>query len=106
VFIVNFVYREIYTDQQFYSESYKDFPNIQKVLPPNDSEQMDVDLHSNINEIEYFRSDCEIDSYSVKTQNYLEDIIIQTDLSSRAYYALKCLVENDVYHSKKRLFDF
>jgi hypothetical protein len=67
VFIISCFYRGIFTDQQFCCESYKDFPNIRNVLPPIDSEQMDVDLYSNINEKEYLCSDCGSYIYSAKT---------------------------------------
>jgi hypothetical protein len=75
------------------------------MFPPIDSEQIDIDLLSNFNGSEDLDSldECESESDSVKTQNYLEDYIYRNDLSSRAHETLKYLVQNNAYHSKKRL---
>jgi hypothetical protein len=75
------------------------------MFPPIDSEQIDIDLLSNFNGSEDLDSldECESESDSVKTQNYLEDYIYRNDLSSRAHETLKYLVQSNAYHSKKRL---
>jgi hypothetical protein len=100
---INCVYREIFEEKHSFSESNKDFPNIQNVFPLYDSEQMDIDLISNSKESEYLDSVSECESDSVKTQNNLEDSNDQNNLSSRVLQALKILVQKNAYHSKKTL---
>jgi hypothetical protein len=104
VYTVNCVYREIFENQKFFIESDKDFYDIQNEFPPIDSEQKEFDLSSpsNDNDLLVFDSNSE----SVKTQNYSEDSTYHIDLSSRALEALRCLVQNNAYTSKKRLYAF
>jgi hypothetical protein len=97
---VNCVYREIFGDQKFPSESVEDEKNIQ-VFPPMDIEQFDIVANSN----SIVDNCCDSDSESLKTINYLDDLCIQDDLSSRAKRALKKLIDNDAYRSMDTLFN-
>jgi hypothetical protein len=97
---VNCVYREIFEDQKIHNESVEDEKNIQ-VFPPMDIEQFDVIANSN----SIVDNCCDSDSESVKTINYLDDLCIQDDLSSRAKRALKNLIDNDAYRSMDTLFN-
>jgi hypothetical protein len=70
------------------------------------SEQMDIDALSNSNRREYLDnvSDCESESDSIKTQNYLEDLSHHNNLSSRSLEALRHLVQENSFYSKKMLY--
>jgi hypothetical protein len=105
MFTVNCVYREIFTDYKFLRESDKDFADNKNVPPPINSEQMDIDSITNSEKSEYLNSGSECESESVKTQIYSKDFTYHTNLSSRALAALKFLVQNDAYRSKKRLVE-
>jgi hypothetical protein len=94
---INCVYREIFEDQKFHSESVEDEKSIQQVFPHMDIEQFDVNSNSIV--------DNSCDSESVKTINYLDDVCIQHDLSSRAKRALKKLIDNDAYLSMDTLYN-
>jgi hypothetical protein len=100
---INCVYREIFEDKKVYSESEKNHEDIHQVFPPMDIEQFDVFANSN----SFVDNSCDSDSESasVKTINYLDDLCIQDDLSSRAERALKKLIDHDAYRSMETLFN-
>jgi hypothetical protein len=104
-FTINCVYREIYENKHFLNESENKQINIQNEFPPIDCEQVDVNEVSNLNEKDYLDNDCENESDSLRTQNYLEDISIQTDFSLRAHNNLKFLIQKDAYRLMERLYD-
>jgi hypothetical protein len=92
---VNCVYREIFEDQKLHSESMEDQKSIQQVSPPMDIGNFDVIANSIVDNF----CDSDSESVSVKTINYLDDLFIQNELSSRAKKALKKLIDNDAYRS-------
>jgi hypothetical protein len=101
LFTINCVYREILEEQRSLYESRLN--NVQNVFPPSHPEQIDIEEDLNSNQNYYSNSNCESESDSVKTQNYLEDLSYQSDLSARALKALKLLIQKDAYDLMDKL---